>query len=283
MKLRRAYAAFTLIELLVVIAIIGILAAIVGPVLVNFNKGDAMLSGTRAMLDGVARARQLAISQHTTVYMVFAPPNFWDNTLYSSLSDYGRLPSPELVKATNVLEKQLTGFTFVSLRSIGEQPGVSSPRYLAPWQSLPEKAFIAPWKFSQNITQFKVINDAASGQSYTVYGFSTTNTIPFPSEDAYYYFLNNNKPLTFAWLPYIAFDYQGRLVSGNGQLLGRDEFIPLAHGSVSPAIDPVTRKPQLGPPSILEQAPGNSTNSAYNLIHIDALTGRARLEHQQVQ
>src|SRR5689334_13492974 len=70
--------AFTLIELLTVIAIIGILAAIVSPTLIHLRKGDAMLAATRQMLDDCGRARQLAISQRTTVYMVFVPTNFWN-------------------------------------------------------------------------------------------------------------------------------------------------------------------------------------------------------------
>jgi prepilin-type N-terminal cleavage/methylation domain-containing protein len=69
--------AFTLIELLVVIAILGIMAGLTVPVLKNFAKSDATLGASRQLLDGVARARQLAISQRTTVYMVFVPQNFW--------------------------------------------------------------------------------------------------------------------------------------------------------------------------------------------------------------
>jgi len=52
---------------------------------------------------------------------------------------------------------------------------------------------------------------------------------------------------------------------------------------VAPAVDLATKKPQRAAPSIQYQAPGNDTNTAYNLIHVDALTGRARLEHQQVR
>src|SRR5579872_3782665 len=71
--------AFTLIELLTVIAIVGILAALVAPVFIHFSKPDVTEAATRQMLDDVARARQLAISQRSTVYMVFIPTNFWGN------------------------------------------------------------------------------------------------------------------------------------------------------------------------------------------------------------
>src|ERR1017187_5937148 len=119
-----ACSAFTLIELLVVIAILGIMAALTVPVLKNFAKSDATLGASRQLLDGVARARQLAISQRTTVYMVFVPPNFWNdisgtwpNTWWSSLT------AAQQTAATNLCDKQLTGYTFVSLRSAGDQPG----------------------------------------------------------------------------------------------------------------------------------------------------------------
>jgi hypothetical protein len=63
----------------------------------------------------------------------------------------------------------------------------------------------------------------------------------------------------------------------------RDEFIPLAHGSVLYPRNPETKTPTFGPVSALESPPGNSTNISYNVIHVDWLTGRARLERQEVQ
>jgi prepilin-type N-terminal cleavage/methylation domain-containing protein len=267
MNLRRATSAFTLIELLTVIAIIGILAAIVAPTLNNFRKGDAMLSASRAMLDGVARARQLAISQHTTVYMVFVPPNFWnDNSGGFNTTWFSSLSAEQKVAATNLCSKQLTGYNFVSLRSIGDQPGQYSPRYLAEWQSLPEKAFIPLEKF------FYTANYIVGG--FSVPAFSYTNDIPFPTEDS---------PVTRSiYLPYLAFDYLGRVSTNGVDFADGDAFIPLAHGSVAPATDP-NKQLLFAAPSVQEQPPGNSTSSSYNLIHVDSLTGRARLERQQVK
>jgi hypothetical protein len=40
---------------------------------------------------------------------------------------------------------------------------------------------------------------------------------------------------------------------------------------------------QFGPPSVSEIPPGNSASSAYTLVDIDPLTGRATLRFQQVQ
>ena len=135
MRSRRSIAAFTLIELLVVIAILGLLATLVAPSLVHFRKGDALAAGTRQMLDAMARARQLAISQRTTVYVAFVPPTFWNTNGYS-------IPAQELVRVTNVFDKQLRGYAFISLRSVGDQPGQATARYLSTWQSLPEGTFI---------------------------------------------------------------------------------------------------------------------------------------------
>ncbi len=65
--------------------------------------------------------------------------------------------------------------------------------------------------------------------------------------------------------------------------MGHDEYIPLARGSVSPAMDPSTKAFQLNSPSVSEMPPGNSTSAAFNLVQIDWLTGRAVLKYQKVQ
>src|ERR1041385_5836748 len=132
MKSRRASSAFTLIELLTVIGILVLLAALAAPVITNFRKGDAMLAATRQMLDAVHRGRQLAISQHTTVYMVFAPPTLYSDPAYLNLLSGGSLTPAQRLAATNVLEKAQVGYTYVSLRSVGDQPGRGTPRYLSP-------------------------------------------------------------------------------------------------------------------------------------------------------
>src|SRR5438093_726034 len=74
----RCYGAFTLLELLTVIAIIGILAAIALPTIHSFAPNTAA-TATRQLLDAVGRARQLAITQRATVYLVFVPTNFWND------------------------------------------------------------------------------------------------------------------------------------------------------------------------------------------------------------
>ncbi|HEY5909705.1 MAG TPA: type II secretion system protein [Verrucomicrobiae bacterium] len=266
---------FTLLELLVVISIIGLIAALTMPVMNNF-KPNYTANATRTLLDELARARQLAISQRTTVYMVFVPTNFVADDAY------GVLPTTERAKAAKLLDKQLIGYAFVSLRSMGDQPGRPTVRYLSEWKTLPEGAFIAMNKFARNNQWVTIYTNGLP--AFQVYGFTTTPWVPFPSADAAPYKLN---PLRqpYVTLPYIAFDYMGRLVSFdafNKPVPGRNEIIPLAKGSIMFARDQTTKQPIPGLPRCTEQPPGNSTN-AYNLVAIDWLTGRARGVQQEVR
>ncbi|MGA2179486.1 MAG: prepilin-type N-terminal cleavage/methylation domain-containing protein [Verrucomicrobiota bacterium] len=267
--------AFTLIELLVVIAILGIMAGLAVPVLKNFAKSDATLGASRQLLDGAARARQLAISQRTTVYMVFVPTNFWVASGSFNTAWFGGLTLAQQTAATNLCDKQLTGYTFVSLRSVGDQPGQHTPHYLAPWQTLPDGTFIALAKFANSPALSYPINDPVSGAVlFNIFGFNVTNNFPFPTETA------TNSSVS---LPWIAFNYLGQLTVDGQTVASQDEYIPIAKGSVLYARDPGTKAFQFNSPDVLENPPGNSTNSAYNVIHIDRLTGRAVLEYQKMQ
>src|ERR1035438_6040531 len=79
--------------------------------------------------------------------MVFVPTNFWTipppnlNTWLNSLTPAAK------TAVTNLVDKQLAGYTFMSSGTVGDQPGRHNWRYLAPWQSLPDGVFIAAQKF----------------------------------------------------------------------------------------------------------------------------------------
>ena len=270
-----ALRAFTLLELLVVMSIIALLAALAMPVMKNFKPNYAA-SATRQLLDDLARARQMAISQRTTVYMVFVPTNFWSDPAYTANQAWFTA-SP--ARSTNMFDKQLIAYNFVSLHSMGDQPGRWNTNYLSSWKTLPEGAFIYPAKFglpynpASPVPVMRIYTNTTPPQFIPIYGFSRTMRIPFPAEDAPSG--PGSGPL-FVTVPYIAFDFMGRLISQH------DEAIPLARGTVSFSRDPATRAPLPNSPSITEQPPGNATNS-YNVINIDWVTGRARAIQQEAR
>jgi len=288
--IRHSRAAFTLIELLTVIAIIGILAALLAPGLKGLMKPDVTVSATRQMLDDVARARALAISQRSTVYMVFVPTNFWGNWggnpqgLVNNTTLWQNVP-PTITNSAITQQAygaQLNGYYLISLRNVGDQPGNPVPQDLSRIKTLPQGAFIAPYKFttetyaSGNQPPYPI-----NRPDLPIYGFLRTNSIPFPTATV---LTNSSYVPSFQGggltLPYIAFNYLGQLTPGDGSVLPYDENIPLDYGTMAPALDAKTKLPIQAIPSFEEQPPGNSTNISYNIIHIDRLTGRARLERQ---
>ena len=257
---------FTLLELLVVISIIGVLAAIAVPTINSLKKPTVMDAAKRQLLDDVHRARQLAISQRTTVYMVFTPTNFYAEPAFSRLSTTNQR------SALRLLDKQFISYAFVTLRQIGEQPGRNTPRYLSGWKTLPEGIFIPLDKFGPRISSYRIVDPPpplVANRSFNIYGFNTTNNIPFPSDEA----VVTGPP--YVTLPYLAFNYAGQLVSG------QNEILPLARGSVTIARD-ANKVPLQGSPTFRESPPGNSTNS-FNLVYIEWLTGRAHVERQEIR
>jgi prepilin-type N-terminal cleavage/methylation domain-containing protein len=69
---RRFSVAFTLVEVLVVLGIIGILAAISVPAVVGLSKASRGTSGISLVMSTVDRARNTAIANATTAYLVIA-------------------------------------------------------------------------------------------------------------------------------------------------------------------------------------------------------------------
>ena len=282
----RDRAAFTLVELLVVISIMAILAALAVPALKNIGKGNAQVGAAQQLVNDVARARQLAISDRTTVYMVFVPTNFWMAPSWLS-----SLSQSERAVATNLMSMELSGYAFVAKGALGDQPGNHQWHYLDTWKVLPQGFMIAPMKFISPPPFYTYFRDPINNQGFTIYPFNFSANIPFPVADPNTESLaSGTNSATSPLLPYIAFNYLGQVVSSafDSDVLGTGVDIPLAQGSVAYPLNPVTKTPgipslALLPSAVTESPPGNSTNINYNIVHVDPLTGRATLLYHHVQ
>jgi len=199
------------------------------------------------------------------------PEFFWNNSSGSFNSTWwSSLNLAQQTIVTNLIDKQLTGYNFLTLRSVGDQPGQNTVRYLSDWKALPDGAFIASNKF---YTVSSVINDYSINTSYPIYRFNY-GTFPFPTE---------TNLVSLPTLPYVAFNYLGQLTVDGVNLAPNDEYLPLAQGTVFYPTDPNTKALQFAQPDLSENPPGNSTNTMFNIIRVDRLTGRATQLQQKVQ
>jgi prepilin-type N-terminal cleavage/methylation domain-containing protein len=201
--------AFTLIEMLVVLGIIGILAAMTLPSFKNSKKGNVTESAMRQLADDFAIARLKAMSSRGKVYVVFAPDLaffYGTNPLPTVISDYLTTNAA----ANNLVGGQLTAYALYSPRSVGEQPGQRTPRYLSEWHSLPDGAFIPAAAF-QNPQLF-----------HNVYGAWTNSPVydGILLDDTYV--MTNTVPL-----PFIAFDEAGKLWQRGANIV-----LPILEGGV---------------------------------------------------
>lgn len=269
----RTARSFTLLELLVVIGIIALLAATSVPAIRSISRTNTVAAGNRQMLDDLAYARRLAITGRRTVYVVFVPPTM--RTHFDTVRKEIRGPVQQrqiLRQLTNLVSGQYTAYALFSRRTVGDQPGRQTPRYLTPWRSLPDGIFVATNKFIDLGDEWTKEVDKRFAKQYTNRPLPYAE-FPFPTA--------NSPELR---MPYIAFDPAGRVFyeerkypSGKDQ---QDAWITLCRGSIF-----YRKSPQMpwafdlsAPPDVVETPRGNRTD-----IRVNWLTGRAQAVEAKIK
>src|SRR4051794_37632643 len=80
--------AFTLIEMLVVLVIIAIIAGLALPHIRGHSESVAINAACRQLVDDLSFARQKAISQRSTIAVVFVSPELFDSTIFPLRSPF---------------------------------------------------------------------------------------------------------------------------------------------------------------------------------------------------
>lgn len=265
--------AFTLLEMLVVVGIIALLAAASVPAIRSMSRTNTVAAGNRQMLDDLSYARQLAITGRRTVHMVFVPPTMRThfNTVRKEVKNPQR-QSQLLRQLTNLVTGQYTAYALFSRRTVGDQPGRQTPRYLTAWRNLPEGIFVATNKFLDLGDEWTKEVDKRFSRQYTNRPLPFA-LFPFPTADA-----------PEMRLPYMAFEPTGRVFyeertypTGRDQ---QDAWVTLARGSIFyPKSANMRWAFDLSaPPDVVETPRSNRTD-----IRVNWLTGRAQVEEVKLK
>lgn len=290
---------FSLVELLVVLAVVGLIASISLPALRGLGKSNSLTSTQRQLLDDIGLARQLAMKNRTTVYMVFVPGNIWEHAPTAMTVAGNR--EGEIVKRAflSAASGPYSGYALLARRRVGDQPGSEHWQYLTEWKSLP-RGYVFPRAMFER--------DAAA--AYAAAFSDPTNYVsllpvtPLPVAVA---FPDKNAPIKLEFkMPCIAFDGFGRVEAGSvpqfyssthkasSAPFGNDFVITFTAGSVflprdanGALIPPGTAGTETqvdlvespAPKPIPGVPPEQNVNFAYvpNRIVISSLTGRARI------
>ena len=232
----RARLAFTLIEMLVVLGIIGILAAMTLPSFKNAGKGNLTESATRQLLDDLAYARLKAMGTRTKVYVVFSPDLNWFGALSPANIQFLTTNSA----ANNVIGGQLTSYALYSPRSVGDQPGQSTPRYLTDWRSLPDGVLFPASAFRQNGIFHNLVGSPQTGQLIPADEVPGAAMLP---------------------LPFIAFDELGRLFGRSTNIA-----ISLIEGSIMHPKDSTGQTNSVVSTDAVETSPSLSPSPTLSIV-----------------
>ena len=183
-RLRRA---FTLLEMLVVLVIIAIIAGLALPHIRGNTESVAINAACRQLVADFSYARQRAISERTTVAVVFISPDVLGTDLLG-----GGLSNKEKDEVRRLQGGVFTHYALYQYRRVGEQPGTrGTDGYITEWKSLPEKTFIDPMEFDE--TSF--------------FKHSQPNKFRFP------FSTSPTEIIGLFGLPYVAFDHEGRRIT----------------------------------------------------------------------
>lgn len=256
---------FTLLELLIVVAIMGMLAATAVPALRSLTRTNKDASGERQVLDDLALARQMAINNRRTVYLVFVPPFTAQQQVNAVLSSASEPDVKERQRqagaVTNLFTRQYVSYVLFSRRSVGDQPGRGRPRFLTEWQTLPEGLLFTAGKFNFLEEDEWVSKSATSSVEDRPLPWAL---FPFPSATS------PEMPL-----PYIAFDPRGQIYYADDRqpVSGREgEAISLSRGSAFYLRDAVGRVNLNSPPDVAITPEDNRVD-----VVVNWLTGRAKV------